>query len=120
MSYKENNYEFSTQLSVQEIARLLEQASRKIGVEQRSMIPGFPSDIAWRVSGRTAPFSPFIFLIDIYVWNNGTNRTVSLIALGSDTATYFRTSLTRERGVYAQMKASIQKRNQILRFFQDS
>lgn len=120
MSYRENNFEFTTQLSVQEIARLLEHAFRKIGVEQRGVISGYPADIAVRVSGRAAIFSPFIFLIDIYVWDNGADRTVSLVALGSDLGTYFRTSLTRQWGVYAQMKASKQRRNKILRLFRNA
>ena len=117
MSYKENNYEFSTQLSIQEIASLLDHAFRKIGVEQREAISGYPADIALRVSGRTAIFSPLIFLIDIYVWNNGPNRTVRLIALGSDAGTFLRTSLTREQGVYAEMKASKRMRDKILHVF---
>lgn len=117
MANKIDEYEFETNMTIREIEKILNKSFAKMGVEHRQNIGGSSADIAIGVSGRTAPFSPFIYVLEIYVWNNGNNRTVQVNAVGSGGETYFRTMLTRQTGVYMDLKSAKKKRTILLRLF---
>lgn len=117
MANKIDEYEFETEMTIREIEKLLNKSFAKMGVENRQSIGGSSANMAIEVSGRPAPLSPFIYVLEIYVWDNGDSRTVQVNAVGSGGETYFRTALTRETGVYMDLKSAKKKRTILLKLF---
>ena len=117
MANKIDKYEFETKMTMREIEKVLNNAFAKMGVESRQSIGGSTADMAIQVKGKPALLSPFIYVLEIYVWDNGDRRTIQVNAVGSGGATYFGTALTGQTGVYMDLKSAKKKRNILLKLF---
>ena len=110
----DNSVTFKLYCSVRELERKLNSAYRKMHVES---IDGIRSTAQYAVSisGRTAMLSPFIYQVDIYIWddNDGT-VTLEIQPIGDGVSAFIRTSLTQEYGAYCELESSRKKASKLI------
>lgn len=109
-----NSFSFKVYCSVRELEKKLNNAYQKMRVES---IDGIRSSAPYAVaiSGRTAMFSPLLYQVDIYIWDdNDGSVTLEIEPVGDGASAFFRTSLNQERGVYRELKSSKKQANKLI------
>lgn len=110
----DNVYSFKLYCSVRELERKLNTAYQKMQVECISGIAS-TAQYAVSISGRTAMFSPLLYQVDIFIWDeNDGSITLELQPVGDGATTFFRTSLNQEHGVYRELKSSKEKARRLI------
>ena len=115
---KIDEMEFSTSLSLPQLEKKLQRVFNSIGAEKVEEVSGSSANIKIQVSGKTAIFSPLIWLVQVFVWDTGNEREVTLNALGSSPSEFLATSIRREKGVAIDFAKSIKKRNEIKKYIE--
>lgn len=109
-----NSFSFKLDCSVRELERMLNNAYQEMRVESiddiRSSAP-----YAVAISGKAALLSPFLYQVNIYIWeDNDDSVTLEIEPIGDGAFVYIRTSLNQEQGVYRELKSSKKKASKLI------